>query len=128
MKVAPLLTHKHGQFTSFEHKVVKVIIENNKSLLLISIYRVLFVPVTVFLVEIVELFEYLIAQKDDILLAGDVNIHMETDETYANKFKDILRNFNIKQHVHFPTHVQGHTLDIIGTLGETPLVSKVEQD
>ena len=117
---------KHGQFTSFEHKVVKVTIDNNKSLLLISIYRVLFVPVTVFLVEIVQLFEYLIAQKDDILLAGDVNIHMETDEVYSNKFKDILRDFNIKQHVYFPTHIQGHTLDIIGTLGETPVVSHVE--
>ena len=58
-------------------------------MLLISIYRVLFVPVTVFLVEIVQLFEYLIAQKDDFLLAGDVNIHMETDEVYSNKFKDI---------------------------------------
>ena len=46
---------KHAQFTSFEHIVVKVSIENNKSLLVISIYRVLFVPVTVFLEEIVEL-------------------------------------------------------------------------
>ena len=117
---------KHDQFTSFEHKVVKVIMDSNKSLLLISIYRVLFVPVTVFLEEIVKLFEYLIALKDDVLLAGDVNIHMETDDIYSKRFKDILGNFNITQHVHFPTHIQGHTLDIIGTLGETPVVSQVE--
>ena len=51
---------------------------------------------------------------------------METDEVYSNKFKDILRDFNIKQHVYFPTHIQGHTLDIIGTIGETPIVSQVE--
>ena len=101
---------KHAQFTSFEHIVVKVSIENNKSLLVISIYRVLFVPVTVFLEEIVELFEYLMALKDDIILAGDVNIHMDTNENYANRFKDILNNFNITQHVNFPTHIQGHTL------------------
>ena len=37
---------KHGQFTSFEHKVVKVIIENNKSLLLISIYVLLYNHIT----------------------------------------------------------------------------------
>ena len=117
---------KHGQFSSFEHKVVKVSIQNNRSLLVISIYRVLFVPVTVFLEEIVELFEYLTSQKDDILLAGDVNIHMDTDELYSNKFRDILRNFNITQHVHFPTHIQGHTLDIIATFGDTPTVSMVE--
>ena len=39
---------KQCQYTSFEHTVVKVSIENNKSLLVISIYRVLSVPVTEF--------------------------------------------------------------------------------
>ena len=51
---------------------------------------------------------------------------METDELYAARFKDILDNFNITQHVHFPTHIQGHTLDIIATFGETPQVTNVE--
>ena len=117
---------KQCQYTSFEHTVVKVSIENNKSLLVISIYRVLLVPVTELLEEIVQLFESLVALKDDILLAGDMNIHMETDELYAGRFKDILDNFNITQHVHFPTHIQGHTLDIIATFGETPQVTNVE--
>ena len=92
-----------GQFTSFEHTILKVGVGNNKSLLVISIYRVLFVPVGVFLEEVVKLFENLVALKDDILLAGDINIHMDTDEYFTNKFKDILDTFNIVQHVKFPT-------------------------
>ena len=117
---------RHRQFTSFEHIIVKISVGKSKSLLLISIYRVLFVPVTVFLEEVVELFENLVTLKDDIILAGDVNIHMETSESYASRFKEILDNFNIVQHVHFPTHIQGHTLDIIATFGENPNITGIE--
>ena len=86
----------------------------------------LFVPVGVFLEEVVKLFEHLVALKDDILLAGDINIHMDTDEYSTMKFKDILDTFNIVQYVKFPTHIQGHTLDIIATFGDSPCVSSVE--
>ena len=115
----------HKQFSSFEHIMINVSLTSTKSLVLVSIYRVLFVPVTTFLEEIVELFELLITLKKDIVLAGDVNIHMEEDELYANKFKDLLDTFNIIQHVNFPSHIQGHTLDIIATFGEQPEISNI---
>ena len=117
---------KHKQFESFEHVIVKISIGSSETLLAVSIYRVLFVPVTVFLEEIVQLFENLVALKNDMILAGDINIHMDTNESYTNKFKEILNDFNIKQHVHFPTHIQGHTLDVVATFGENPIVSGVE--
>ena len=116
------------QFTSFEHIVVKLHLEDSSSLLLVSIYRVLFVSVTVFLDEIVKLFEMLVTLKDNIVLAGDINIHMDEDSLYPTKFKDILDTFNITQHVHFPTHIQGHTLDIIATFGEHPTISSVKSN
>ena len=118
---------KHKQFTSFEHIIVKVMLTSSKSVLLISIYRVLFVPITVFLEDIVILLEYLTAMKEDIVLAGDVNILMETNELYTSKFKDVLQTFNIKQHIDFPTHIQGHTLDVIATLGEGPPILNIER-
>ena len=30
--------------------------------------------------------------REDVLLAGDVNIHMDEDDLYSNQFKDILRH------------------------------------
>ena len=51
-----------------------------------------------------------------MILAGDVNIHMDEDEIYPNLFKDILNSFNFIQHINFPTHKFGHTLDIVATL------------
>ena len=113
------------QFTSFEHIVVKILLSGNTSLLLVSIYRVLFVSITVFLDEFVKLLEMLVTLKDTIVLAGDINVHMEEDSLYPNKFKDILDTFNITQHVNFPTHIQGHTLDIIATFGGKPIISNI---
>ena len=118
----------HKQFSSFEHIIIKILPKDNKSLLLVSIYRVLFVSVTVFLDEIVQLFEILVTLKDNIVLAGDVNIHMDEDDLYSNRFKDILDTFNIIQHIDFPTHIQGHTLDIIATFGENPVISNIESN
>ena len=116
------------QFSSFEHIVVKVFLADNSSLLLISIYRVLFVSVTVFLEEIVKLFEMLVTIKDNVILAGDINIHMEEDSLYPNKVKDILDMFNFTQHIDFPTHIQGHTLDIIATSGDNLIISNINSN
>ena len=41
---------------------------------------------------------------------------MDENEPYSNRFKDILNSFNFLQHIDFPTHKIGHTLDIIATL------------
>ena len=113
------------QFSSFEHIVVKVFLTDNSSILLISIYRVLFVSLAVFLDEIAKLLELLVTLKDNIILAGDINIHMEENSLYPNKFKDILETFNVTQHIDFPTHIQGHTLDIVATFGENPNITNI---
>ncbi len=58
----------------------------------------------------VDLFEYLATCPEDILFAGDINIHMDEDELYANQFKEILDSFIYIQHIDVPTHKMGHTL------------------
>ena len=118
----------HKQFQSFEHIVLKILVSDKTPLLLVSIYRVLFVPVTVFLDEIVKLFEMLVTRKENFILAGDINIHMDVDYSYANQFKDILDTFNMIQHVDFPTHIKGHTLDIVVSFGDFPEIRNIKSD
>ena len=44
--------------------------------------------------------------REDVLLAGDVNIHMDEDDLYSNQFKDIL---NTSTACRFPyTHSRSH--------------------
>lgn len=115
-------------FSSFEHITIKLLVKNGTSVILVSIYRVLFVPVTIFLEEIIELFEILLTLSEYIIIAGDINIHMEENELYSNRFKDILGTFNITQHVDLPTHVHGHTLDVILTFSENPHISNLSSE
>ena len=114
----------HGHFSSFEHIIIKASFKSKK-LLLISIYRILFVSITAFLDEISTLLEVLVTMKEDFIITGDVNIHLDEKNIYSLRFKELLDSFGVIQHVSFPTHVQGHTLDMIGTYGNTPLVQNV---
>ena len=116
----------YKQFSSFEHIIIKVPVTDCSNILLVCIYRVLFISIVDFLDEIVTLFEMLVTTKENFILAGDVNIHMDVDDvTYTNKFKDILDMFNMIQHVDFPTHIQGHTLDVIVTFQDGPLIKNI---
>ena len=58
-----------------------------------------------------------------LLILGDFNIHMndEFDENIGN-FMDIIMALGLEQHIHFPTHKAGNTLDLV----VTELGSKLE--
>ena len=52
--------------------------------------------------------------KELILIAGDFNIHVDdTRNVDAVTFLYVLEYFGLQQHVKQPTHVLGHTLDLI---------------
>ena len=106
---------KTKTYSSFELTMVKVL----------SIYKVLFESITVFLEELIQLFTMLMTSNECIIIAGDVNIHTETDESSSKQFNNILDMFNFTQHIKFPTHKLGHTLDIVVTLKDTAVTNTV---
>ena len=56
------------------------------------------------------LFAILITSNNSIVIAGDVNIHTETEN----------------EHVNTPTHKSGHILDIVAIPIDNPVVTNVE--
>ena len=51
---------------------------------------------------------------DRLLITGDFNIHVDKPEDpAAAKFLSLLQSFGLVQHVTVPTHVAGHTLDLV---------------
>ena len=49
-------------------------------------------------------------------IIGDIYIYLnEPEDTDTKALCDTLEAFNIMQHIKFPTHNLGHTLDIMGT-------------
>ena len=53
--------------------------------------------------------------NDDIIIAGDINIHMETNSNHAKQLTELLNWYDLKQNVTEPTHIRGHLLDVIIT-------------
>ena len=52
-------------------------------------------------------------------IVGDINIHWDVQsDNSVKRFADLLESFNIIQHVKFPTHIDGHTIDLILTPSE----------
>ena len=49
-------------------------------------------------------------------IVGDFNIHWDvTSDNNVKRFDDLLESLNIIQHVHSPTHIDGHTIDLMLT-------------
>ena len=60
----------------------------------------------------------------NILIAGDFNFHYEDPlNTDASRFRDILSIYSLCQPVLGPTHMDGHTLDLVITNSTDNLVS-----
>ena len=121
--VAKQLPVKH--FTSLEHTIVKIPGAQKRTLYLICIYRLQWVSTALFIEEVAELFDQYAVPNEDFVIAGDVNLHMETESLYVKQFKDLLDLHDLKQHVSEPTHVKGHTLDIVITPNKVPYVLDV---
>jgi hypothetical protein len=63
----------------------------------------------------------------DIVIVGDMNFHLDVvDNRDAQRFTGILDACGLQQHVCEPTHVRGHTLDVVITRDTSSIVSDVE--
>ena len=60
------------------------------------------------------------------LLLGDFNIHIDhTDHHKTGTFLDMLDSLNLRNWVVFPTHLSGHTLDLVLDDIDSPIVTSV---
>ena len=115
---AKQLPVKH--YKSFEQTIVKITLSHNKTLFLITVYRLQYVETSTFIDEFTDLLNEYSVTNENLVIAGDVNIHMETASRYAKQLKELLDVYNLKQHVSESTHVKGHTIDVVITPDREP--------
>ena len=54
--------------------------------------------------------------KEMLCITGDFNLHVDDpDDTYGCQFNILLSSYGLVNHVTFPTHQAGHTLDLVIT-------------
>lgn len=61
------------------------------------------------------------------IILGDFNLHLDKPDTaLVRKFLSILHDSGFRQHVCVPTHVKGHTLDLVITRTDDNIVQSVD--
>jgi len=58
----------------------------------------------------------------NIYCFGDLNIHLDIANGASLKFADILNDHDLVQHIDEPTHLQGHTIDVVITRSDMKLL------
>ena len=61
--------------------------------------------------------------REELLVVGDFNIHVDSSNNESKGFLDILNANGLTQHATSPTHQKGHTLDLVITREHSNLLS-----
>jgi len=111
----------YGSFASFEY--VALLLKSSPRTIFLNIYK----PPSycaVFYDNLSEMLSVICIDFDCVIVTGGLNIHVdnledrETKELYC-----VFENYGLTQHVTGPTHIKGHTLDLIVSGGlNTPKV------
>lgn len=74
------------------------------------------IPMSTFFSELSDYLETVVLCREQLLIAGDFNIHVDVPEDSDSiKLVDLLESFSFPQHVVGPTHILSHTLDLVLT-------------
>ena len=71
--------------------------------------------VFLFLDEFMSFSGFISSLPSQTIISGDFNIHFDTVCSSSCNFKSMLDSCNLVQHIDFPTHIHGHTLDFLIT-------------
>ena len=116
LKIKKLQTRSYQSFELME----LLLNANSSTYRIIVIYRppsssINKLTYSVFLEEFTTLLEHISLAPGKLIIVGDFNCHVDEGGSNALKFLELLQIFNLEQHVHVPTHNNGHTLDLIIT-------------
>ena len=92
---------------------------------LILIYRPPHSNIQTFITELRQITSLI--SSSNTLLLGDFNIHVNTPSSTPN-FHQLIYEHSLTQHVSFPTHIHGNTLDLIITPSDSTIISNIYRD
>ena len=111
-----------SDITSFEALSVKLTLASS-SLIVLLIYRTGAVT-TLFFEELSRVLEVLATETSPILLAGDLNIHVERpNDPHAISLRNLTASFGFINEVNCPTHNLGGSLDVVFRCSNLPTFS-----
>ena len=111
------------QFQSFEHAVIRLKSQNTY-VTAIVVYRPPGYVSEQFFSDFGSLLDGYALSKNKLIICGDFNTHIDnTSDKATIKFSSILSDFGLVQHTKTPTHLSGHTLDLVITRADDELMT-----
>ena len=110
------------RFNAFEHAAIRIKAPATY-ITAVSVYRPPGHVSDQFFSEFASLLENHALTKDRLIICGDFNIHLDKkSEQTSIKFVSLLSDFGLVQHLRTPTHLSGHTLDLVITRSDDDLI------
>jgi hypothetical protein len=123
LSVSKLITASFTSFESLSVRVTTTLSTNPFSFILLTIYRPPSSSKATFISEFATLLEDLATSPSEIVITGDFNVHVdEPNCPTVSPFINLLDAFSLTQHIHFPTHTSGHTLDLLITRSTSSII------
>ena len=102
---------------------------SSSSYIVLTIYRQPLSNINTFISEFSLLLEDFVSSPSELLINGDFNIHVDNSLfSSASNFLACLVTFGLTQHVSFPTHTAGHTLDLLITRSSFHILSNIKSN
>jgi hypothetical protein len=104
-----------GAMRSFEYGVWQLVFKS-MTIHCVGIYRppILATP-NQFVNEFFPFMEDIVAKYSNLVVLGDFNLHINDTTSSILNFNNSLTALGLKQHVDFPTHIEGQSLDLVIT-------------
>ena len=111
-------------YRSFEH--LQLELKSSKWFLrLIVLYRPPSSSVSLFYDEFPNYLAHVATAPGYLLIVGDFNLHVDSQNYAGRQFTSFLHSFNLHQHVNGSTHINGHTLDLVITREEQTFIKNL---
>ena len=111
-------------FLSFKHHTISLSF-HGRSLIVGALYRPLASSVQMFLEDFISYIGFLSSLSSSFVVCGDFHIHVDSVSPLVSEFKSVVDACSLTQYVDFPTHLHGHTLDLLLASMEFSSISEV---
>ena len=117
-----LVSSKQIQSEAFEGMIVILKTERAKTLRIVIIYRLPGSAIDILIEDFSNVLQDCSAHSDEIILAGDFNLHSQQKSCDYREFNELLETNGYLQHVKSSTHTSGNTFDLIITPANSKLL------
>ena len=110
--------------TTFENFLLKISL-HKESFYFLNIYRPPSSSTTSLFEQFQSLLEDIHHTTENLVIIGDFNFHLEKTCSNSKTFHSLIDSSDLIQKVNFPTHIYGHTLDLVLTKSNNDNISNV---